>query len=146
MKSLFDSEAYSEIKNRLSNLSETSKSQWGKMNIGQMAHHCQGPLNIVLGKNDYGFKPNWFLKLFKKSLYSDKPFKKNLPTAKPFRVIEEKNFNAEKIKLEELLSEFNNQRDRAEWGAHPIFGALTKEQWGKAQYKHLDHHFKQFGA
>ncbi len=70
MKSLLDAEALSEIKNRLGNISENTDRQWGKMTPGQMAHHCQGPLNIMLEKVNYGFKPNWLVKvLFKKSLY-----------------------------------------------------------------------------
>jgi hypothetical protein len=29
---------------------------------------------------------------------------------------------------------------------HPVFGKLTKEQWSKATWKHIDHHLKQFGV
>jgi hypothetical protein len=29
---------------------------------------------------------------------------------------------------------------------HPFFGKLTKEQWSKGTYKHLDHHLLQFGV
>ena len=29
---------------------------------------------------------------------------------------------------------------------HPFFGKLTSEEWGIGMYKHLDHHFRQFGA
>ncbi|NND11366.1 MAG: DUF1569 domain-containing protein, partial [Flavobacteriaceae bacterium] len=37
-------------------------------------------------------------------------------------------------------------RDKAEWEPHPSFGYYTKDQWGKTQYKHLDHHLRQFGV
>jgi len=146
MKSLFDTEAYSEIRNRLNNLSENSERQWGKMTHGQMLHHCQGPLNVILEKVDYGFKPNWLVNLlFKKSLYSDKPWGKGLPTAKKFKETEPRDFTSEKAHLEQLLDEFEGQRDRVDWQSHPAFGKFTKEQWGKMQYKHLDHHLRQFG-
>ena len=147
MKSLFDSEVYSEIRNRLNNLSENSEKQWGKMTPGQMVHHCQAPLNIILEKTDYGFKPNWlFNLLFKKSMYNNKPWRKNLPTFKPFKITENKSFDSEKTQLEQLLTEFESQRERTHWKPHPSFGAFDKEQWGKMQYKHLDHHFRQFGV
>jgi len=147
MKSLFDAKAYSEIKNRLNKLTENSERQWGKMTPGQMVHHCQAPLNIILEKTDYGFKPNWlFNVLFKKSMYSDKPWRKNLPTAKPFKITESKNLIPEKAVLEQLLTEFESESDRADWRPHPMFGKFTKEQWGKMQYKHLDHHLRQFGV
>ncbi len=147
MKSIFEQDAYTEIRNRLTNLSEDSTRQWGKMTHGQMVHHCQGPLNVILEKVDYGFKPNWLVNLlFKKSMYSDKPWRKNLPTAPKLKETQERDFVAEKANLESLLDELNSQRDREDWKPHPAFGALTKEQWGKMQYKHLDHHLNQFGV
>ncbi|MEM7085605.1 MAG: DUF1569 domain-containing protein [Bacteroidota bacterium] len=147
MKSLFDDETYSEIRNRLNNLSENSERQWGKMTPGQLACHLQMPLNIILEKADYGVKPNWLVNLlFKKTMYSDKLWRKNLPTAKGFKITDDKDFATEKAKLEALLDEFDAQRDRTHWQPHPAFGPLTKDQWGKMQYKHLDHHFRQYGV
>ncbi|PKA83452.1 uncharacterized protein DUF1569 [Ulvibacter sp. MAR_2010_11] len=147
MKSLFDAEAFSEIKNRIENLAEASPRQWGKMTHGQMLHHCQGPFNIMLEKVDYGMKPNWLAKVFfKKSLYSDKLWRKNLPTAKFLREKEHRNFNDEKAQLMRILDEFESQKDRTEWTPHPGFGYFTRDQWGRMQYKHLDHHLRQFGV
>lgn len=147
MKSLFDAEALSETRNRLNNLSESSEKQWGKMTAGQMLHHCQGPFNIMLEKEDYGLKPNFLAKLFfKKMFYNDTPYRKNLPTAKFLKESEPKDFNNEKQKLSALLDEFESQKAKEEWKAHPGFGYFTKQQWGQMQYKHLDHHFRQFGV
>lgn len=146
MKSLFNEDAFAEIKQRVEKLEENASRQWGKMDAAQMMHHCQGPFNIMLEKNDYGMKPNWFAKVFfKKSLYSDKLWSKNLPTAKALKVKEPKDFDMEKSKLIELLNEFNAQREKSAWNPHPGFGYFTNEQWGKMQYKHLDHHLRQFG-
>lgn len=147
MKSLFEAEGYDEIRTRLKELKEDSPRQWGKMTPGQMAHHCQAPLNVIMEKVDYGLKPNWFAKtFFKKAMYSDKPWKKNVPTMPSFRETEPKDLAQEKAALEALLDEFETHRERNDWQAHPTFGAFTKEQWGKMQYKHLDHHLRQFGA
>ncbi len=44
MKSLFNPEVHAEVLSRIDNLSEGSKRQWGKMEIGQMLYHCQFPL------------------------------------------------------------------------------------------------------
>ena len=147
MKNLFEESVYNEIRERLYNLNENSERQWGKMTHGQMMHHCQGPFNIMLGKNDYGMKPNWLAKVFfKKSLYNDKLWRKNLPTASFLRETEPRDFHEEKKNLEGLLDEFNSQRDRDDWPEHPGFGYFTKEQYGQMQYKHLDHHLRQFGV
>ena len=147
MKSLFKEEAHEEIINRLEKLDENSKPLWGTMTVGQMVHHCQFPLNIILEKEDYNLKPNWLVKLFfKKAMYSDKPWRKGLPTVPPFKVENDKDFKKEKEVLKDLIMELNEKRDRNDWKAHPSFGKFTKEQWGKMQYKHLDHHFRQFGV
>lgn len=147
MKSIFEDVAYSELKNRIEKLEPNAQAQWGKMNAAQMVWHCQAPLNIILGKNHYGMKPSWLAKLFfKKSLYNDKPWKKNLPTAKVMKTTEQKDFNTEKEKLVALIDETHAEKAKAEWQAHPAFGYFTAEQWGKMQYKHLDHHLKQFGV
>ena len=147
MKSLFENDALKEIRTRLDTLSETSEKQWGKMTAGQMAHHCQLPLNVMLEKENYNLKPNWFAKtFFKKAMYSDKLWKKNLPTMKQFKETTARDFTTEKQKLQQLLDEFETQRERTDWKPHPSFGELTKEQWGKMQYKHLDHHLRQFNA
>ena len=79
-------------------------------------------------------------------MYSDKLWRKNLPTAKGFKITDAKDFASEKAKLAALLDEFDTQRSRNDWQAHPAFGPMTKEQWGKMQYKHLDHHFRQYGV
>ncbi len=146
MKSLFTSSAFAEIEDRLENLTEKTQREWGKMDAAQMLHHCQGPLNIMLGINHYGMKPNWLAKVFfKKSLYSDKPWSKNLPTARALKVKEPKSFDTEKAALKELLNNLNTQREKQAWDTHPGFGYFTNEQWGQMQYKHLDHHLRQFG-
>ena len=146
MKSILDKSSFEEIRSRLENLTEESERQWGSMSPAQMANHCQYPLKIMLQKEDYGLKPNWLINLlFKKSMYSDKLWRKNLPTVKRFKQTEDRNFNEEMPKLKALLDEIGNQLNKEDWGDHPAFGKLTNEQWGKMQYKHLDHHLRQFG-
>jgi len=146
MKSLLDTEAYQEIKTRLSNLNENSERQWGKMSVDQMAHHCQFPLKVALKKEALKPKFSPIALLFKKSMYSDKPWKKNLPTLKLAKATESYDLAAEKQTLESMVDAFHEKKSQTEWNAHPMFGKLTPEQWGKMNYKHLDHHFRQFGV
>ena len=147
MENIFDKPAFDSIKTRLNNLNSSAGANWGKMSVSQMVHHCQAPLNVIMKKKDYNLKPNWLVNLlFKKSLYNDKPWRKGLPTAKQFIETEEHDFNREKQVLNDLLDELWSHREREDWGAHPSFGKFTKQQWGQMQYKHLDHHFSQFGV
>ncbi len=150
MKSLFETETYNEIINRINNLTETSEAQWGKMNVGQMLKHCQVPFNIANGtvkpEAKIGFMKKFVFSLMKPMMYNDKPWKKNLPTGKEFVVNEKMDFETEKGKLLNLVSDFHKRKNQKEWEPHPIFGKFTAEQNGKMGYKHLDHHLTQFGA
>ena len=83
---------------------------------------------------------------FKKSMYNDEPWKKNAPTLRQFRVADQRNFENEKAFLTELIHDFHDTRDQKERTPHPAFGHLTYDQWGQMQYKHLDHHLRQFGV
>ncbi len=145
MKSIFDHQAKEEIINRIDQLTTKSSAQWGKMNSGQMLWHCQYPLKIAIKNENLG-NGKFFMKLFKKTLYSDQPFKKNLPTAKGLVAIEQKDFDSEKSKIIDLIEQTHQLKDRTEWNPHPLFGSFTAEQWGILEYKHLDHHLTQFGV
>lgn len=150
MNSLFDTKTLTEIKNRIDNLSEETKPNWGKMNSGQMLRHCQTPFNIVNGtvemKTKVGFMKKLVFKMMKSLMYNDKKWRHNVPTPKEFIVDYQVNFNDEKGVLFELIDDFHQRKDQAKFEPHPVFGKFKKDQWGKMQYKHLDHHLTQFGV
>ena len=85
-------------------------------------------------------------KSFKKSMYDDKLWKQGLPTPRSFRVEDNRDFNYEKDQLLRLVDDFHALKVKEDWSDHPAFGSFSKEQWGKMQYKHLDHHLRQFGV
>lgn len=146
MKSIFEDTSYKEILARIDALEETSTRQWGKMTVGQMAWHCQFPFIIAI-KNKKKGNGNLLVRLFlKKQMYSDTPFRRNLPTAPNIKAKEEKDLHIEKPRLRQLVTDFYHCKTRTDWNPHPLFGRFTHEQWGKMQYKHLDHHLTQFGV
>jgi Protein of unknown function (DUF1569) len=148
MKSLFDTEAYEEILNRFNSLNKNSQPKWGKMNVAQMLKHCQLPLDVanesMTLNTNVGFIKKLIFKLFKPIMYNDKAWSHNSPTAKEFIVVDAQEFNTEKDKLLTIIKAFHSKKDKTNWPKHPIFGNFTPEQWGKMQYKHLDHHLTQF--
>ena len=149
MKNLFDKSCSEEITARISKLSLQSQRQWGKMDVSQMLAHCKEAFKVPL--SDTPLKQMFIGRLlgwaFKKSLYTEKPWKQNLPTAPQFIVKDSRNFDTEKNELLSLLNKFHNSVPAdIEKITHPMFGKFTGEQWGKAMYKHLDHHLTQFGV
>lgn len=149
MKNLFDTPVYNEAINRLNRLSPESQRQWGKMDVAQMLAHVSQSFKVPLTKSKL---PRIFIgrilgPLFKSKLYNDIPWKKNLPTSPDFKIRDSREFEAEKENLRRLVETFYT------WGPegitkhpHPFFGSFTPEQWGQSMYKHLDHHFQQFGV
>jgi len=147
IKNLFEPAAKQEILDRINKLTAQSKANWGKMNVAQMMAHVQVPMGVALGTHTV--KGNWLMKiilpLFKKALYDEKPWKPGLPTDKTFVMTGlDKDFENEKNQLLQKINRFTERNMINE--AHPVFGKLTKEQWSKATWKHLDHHLKQFGV
>lgn len=147
IKNLFDTGVKQEIINRINKLTPESQRQWGKMNVAQMLAHLQIPMGVALGTNTV--KGNWLMKLilplFKKKLYDETPWKQGLPTDKSFVMTDlEKDFDTEKNQLLEKINQFSESAIVGE--KHPVFGKLTKENWSKATWKHIDHHLKQFGV
>lgn len=147
IKNLFDPVVKTEIVNRINNLTAESQGQWGKMDVAQMLSHVQAPMGVAFGSSTV--KGNWLMRMilpfFKSMLYNDKPWKQGLPTDKTFITTGvSKDFEKEKAVVLDMVNRFteaNLINDK-----HPIFGRLTKEQWSKATWKHLDHHLRQFGV
>ena len=149
MQSLFDTNAYNEIIDRLNNLFPTSTAQWGKMNVAQMLAHCKEAFKVPLSDKKM---PRMFMGrlmgwVIESKLYSDDLWKKNLPTAPNFLIKDERNFYNEKQELTDMVNRFYSAGPTGVGNfPHPFFGNFTKEQWGMSMYKHLDHHLRQFAA
>jgi len=147
IKNLFDPAVKQEIIDRINKLTPQSQGQWGKMDVAQMLSHVQAPISVAFGNTTV--KGNWLMRLilpfFKSMLYNEKPWKQGLPTDKTFITTgSAKDFEKEKGIVLDMVSRFtegNMINDK-----HPVFGRLTKEQWSKATWKHLDHHLRQFGV
>ena len=149
MLSLFNKVVHEEVLQRLQLLSGNAQAQWGKMNASQMLAHCNKAFEVPLSEQPLprmwlGVLVGWMVKT---SLYNDKPWKKNLPTSPSFVIKDNRDFEKEKIRLQELVNTFYNKGpDKAGLYPHPMFGKFTSTQWGQAMYKHIDHHLRQFGV
>ena len=149
MPSLFEPAIYAEITNRIEKLTPQSKALWGKMNISQMLHHSNKALGTATG--EVTLKTPFFLKLMqpfiKKVVMSNKPYKPGLPTAKEFIITTEKEFEQEKKLLLQRLQIFIDKGEKdCDGRVHPAFGKLSAYEWGFSQWKHFDHHLRQFGV
>ena len=50
--------------------------------------------------------------------------------------------------MKELLKnidQFQTLKGKDDLPLNPVFGKLTADEWASLQWKHIDHHLKQFG-
>ena len=149
MESLFTAQGNQNIIDRINKLQPTTLSLWGKMTVDQMMSHCIAPLDVVFG--DLHLKMNPLMGLLgryiiKGKLMNAPKFKKDSPTAPSFIRTGSYDFEATKAELIEKVKKFTQGPQVIKTNKHPFFGPMTNEEWDILQWKHLDHHLRQFGV
>ena len=150
MGSILNENDRSAIVNRVQSLSASSTGRWGSMDVTRMLRHLRLSAQMATGDLEVPSKDKRALQMFplKHLLLYVLPFPKGAPTAPKLKpdVAEALSLEEERKALLELLERIAaGPRDGA-GPAHPLFGPLTRREWGVATYKHMDHHLRQFGA
>ena len=120
------------------------------MSPSQMMEHTARVLEMATSE-DQPLKQVFLGKLlawmFMSKFLGEEPFRKNAPTGPDYVIKDQPDFEATRERLKELITKFHSRgADRLDGNVHPFFGSLTGKQWGETQYKHCDHHFRQFGV
>lgn len=148
MSSIYNPSDNQEIINRINQLRPDSQPSWGKMSVDQMLSHCIAPIDIALGNKH--LKANFLFSLLgrmiKKKMINAPGFKKNSPTAPDFIRKGTYDFEATKLELIEKFASFTQGAHVIKTNKHPFFGPMSHEEWDNLQWKHLNHHLKQFGV
>jgi hypothetical protein len=149
METLFDPVACQNVLRRVDALRPESQRQWGKMTAAQMCEHVARALAMAVGKapSTQRFLGKMIGWMFKPGFVGPKPFPKNSPTGPDFVIKGEPDFDATKARVKALVSESHVLGEQGcDGNIHGFFGKLTGAEWGVTQYKHLDHHLRQFGV
>lgn len=145
---LFDAQCLHGIKSRILELASGSQPLWGKMDVAQMFAHCVYVMQNALGEVQQ--KRKWqgylFAPFIRHRYYSNQTFKaRHVPST--FKIVDEADFEREQQRLLNQLDLFHQDGpERCKGAIHPMLGAFTPEQWAIGQYKHIDHHLRQFGV
>jgi hypothetical protein len=148
-KNIFDEAAKKEIGRRVNQLTASSVTKWGVMNVSEMLHHLSASLREILHAHpsvkSSTARQKIMALLF---LYVIPQFPKNARAPKTIDVKRTtttvSDVEKEKQELLSLLDVFVMQQHV--YAVHPYFGRLTRKQWGIFTWMHLDHHLRQFGA
>lgn len=150
MKNLLNDTDKDEIMQRLSRLQKESQPLWGKMDASQMICHLSDQLRIGLGRKEAKMVSNALRSsLIKWLVFYAVGFPKNSETLREMKQQNGEgtppiNFNDDKDNLILLIQEFANYKK--DFHPHPYFGKLSRREWGRVAFQHLDHHLKQFGV
>lgn len=150
MPSIFDSEVESAVRARAARLNANSRPLWGSMQSEQMLCHLVDACRVPLGeaKASHRWTPfrifplRW---LFVQLL----PWPKaKVRTMKEFQQTQPSHLDLDRGNWNSALTRFvaRGREPRPRWEPHPAFGSLPNWEWGRLMYRHIDHHFRQFGV
>ena len=114
-----------------------------------MLAHCSLALDMASGRiNPPRILIGRLIGPLVKSVYTnEKPFSQNNPTDPKLVISDQRDFLREQEQLKQKLRQFYEGGEaQCTRHAHPFFGALTPQDWSRGMYKHMDHHFRQFGV
>ena len=141
-----------EIRRRLKTVSPDSRRRWGRMTAHQMICHLSDSFLAVTGRRHTSRATGALQRTILKwvALY--------LPVSWPAGVETRPeldqaiggttpgDFATDVALLEALCVEFTVDIDRPAERVHPIFGPMSKSEWLRWGYLHMDHHLRQFGS
>ena len=138
------------IIDRLQKLNPSTQAKWGKMSVAQMLAHCN--VTYEMAFEDKHPKPNFLLRFILKTfvktgIINEVPYKHNSQTAPAFIIADARNFEIEKERLIDYIYKSVALGESFFEGKESLsFGKLSSKDWNNMFYKHLDHHFSQFGV
>jgi hypothetical protein len=147
MPSLRNETVRNGLMQRLQSLTPTAKPQWGKLDAPRLMCHLGDALAMALGEistTPVNCKAFHLFPLKHLILYV-LPFPKGGPTAPELLSSLPDTFEADRQRVEMLICRLA-AAPRVQGAEHPFLGPLTNEEWNVLQWKHINHHLKQFGC
>ena len=148
MHTLFDVGDRERILDRIAALDATRRPLWGRFTAPEMVCHVSIPLRQGLGEFDAGppagplrYPPlNWLV-------IHVLPWPKGKAKSPPeYLSAHPTSWAADVGNLRSLVERFAARGPNAAWPPHKVFGSISARSWGALQYKHIDHHLRQFGV
>jgi hypothetical protein len=147
MPSLRHEAVRAELIRRLNRLTPATKPKWGRLDAPRLLCHLGDTLAMSIGElpvKSANRRAFHYFPLKHLILYV-LPFPKGAPTAPELLSTAPQDFDVSRRRVLELMDRLA-AAPKANGPEHPFFGPLTNEEWNALQWKHIDHHLKQFGC
>ena len=151
MRSVFDPARHAELKSRLAALRPDRRGQWGRMTAHQAVCHLSDSFAAVLGDRPLPPRPvDLRRRLMRFVAFTlPMPWPKGVPTSPAVDAEKDgtapEDFAGDVERLAELLDRFVATDGRS-LEPHYAWGDLSRGEWGRYGYRHVDHHLRQSGA
>ena len=152
MKTLANVEDKAEIVRRQGTVGPESQRRWGKMDVAEMVCHLSDAMRVAMGERPAGPKNIVLPRRVYKWIALRTPTQwphgvKTVPECEA-RVggTAPAEFARDLQEALGLLERFSSASRDFAFAKHPIFGAMTDEEWMRWGWLHTDHHLRQFGA
>ena len=146
MGSLLNASDREEILGRLAGLKPDAQPLWGRFTPGAMVCHVTTGVGQGLGEVELdppsGPLTRWPLNWLAIHVI---PFPRNAAAVPDMLTRAATTFDADMSTLRGMIERYANQDPKRDWPESRVFGRISGRSWGVLQYKHLDHHLRQFG-
>lgn len=149
MRTFADNSVLDECLNRLGRLEPSTGSRWGRMTAHQMVCHLFDSFGVAAGTKYASPASGPFQRTILKWIALRTPFWWPHGVATRPEIEQgtggtpPSDWGHDCEKLRNALLTFSA---RSTFGIHPMFGHMSRSDWLVWGYRHVDHHFRQFGV
>lgn len=133
---------------RVRALKPDAPARWGRMNAPRMVVHLGDQMRHALGDAPTAAQRGPLrLPLIKHVVMYWLPWPKGRIKGPPEAFLTQPTtWDADVATLIGLVDRLVADRGRETWPDHAIFGAMSRQSWGRFSHRHFDHHLRQFGV
>jgi hypothetical protein len=134
---------------RLKQLDPNAQPKWGRMTAHQMVCHLNDSFGVAAGAKYASSATSLLQRSLVKwgALRTSFPWPPGVPTRPEIEQgrggTPPTDWERDCAELRRWIVEF---ADLKTFEAHPVFGSMNRRDWLTWGYKHVDHHFRQFGV
>jgi len=133
---------------RVAALPREAPARWGRFTASAMVCHLIESSRMALGELVPKPRGRRAFRTFplKHLLLYVLPWPKGAPTAPELLAGTPGDLARDRAALCALVTRVGTGPRDGMGPAHPLFGPLTRREWGSLMHRHVDHHLRQFGA
>lgn len=148
MPSIWTDPVRDDLVRRMWTLTPKHSARWGRFTVQAMVAHLNDAVSMATGDLAVSEKPKvpGFLKWppVRYLVIHHLPMPKSAPTAPELVARTTADLSQEQQTMATLFDGLPRRPTLA--ATHPVFGPLTRDDWGALIHKHTDHHLRQFGV